>query len=439
MTLNDLRQTIKGRVVLRGDEWFDEARKPWNRAIDQCVLAVVEAYDADDVATLVTYARQERLTVAAQRGGHRPSGDVDGVILLRTDRLNDVVVDPVTRTARVGAGATWDQVLTAASPHGLTGLVCSSSTVGALGAVLSGGVGWFGRKYGFAANTVRAFDAVDADGLPIKVTPESDPELFWALRGGGGDFAIVTSIEFDLRPAPELYGGRMLWTADRAPYVLDAYREVTAKAPDDLAVWFNLFQPPDAPPSVAVDVTFLGEASEGQRLLSRLQAIDGVISDSRGVMPVEELGGICAEPMDPTPGLWRSELLTILDDTVAQLLLANAKSMEPLTGLQLRQLGGAVAADRPDGGVVPPLIEPFLFSMFGVPSDAEARAAVEAKMAEMADALDDYISGTKPYMCLAPGEDASKAFPEPTLLRLRELKRIRDPYNVFRGNFPILR
>ncbi|WP_155356516.1 FAD-binding oxidoreductase [Acrocarpospora macrocephala] len=439
MTLNDLRQTIKGRVVLRGDECFDEARKPWNRAIDQWVLAVVEAYDADDVATLVTYARQERLTVAAQRAGHRPSGDVDGVILLRTDRLNDVAVDPVTRTARVGAGATWGQVLAAASPHGLTGLVCSSATVGALGAVLSGGVGWFGRKYGFAANTVRAFDAVDADGLPVRVTPETDPDLFWALRGGGGDFAVVTAMEFDLPPAPKLYGGRMLWAADRASYVLDAYREVTATAPEDLAVWFNLFQPPDAAPSVAVDVTFLGEAGEAQRLLSRLEAVEGVISDNRGVMPVEELGGICAEPIEPSPGLWRSELLTVLDDTVAQLLLANAKSMEPLTSLQLRQLGGAVAVDRPDGGVVPPLIEPFLLSMFGVPSDPEARIAVEAKMAEMAGAFEGYVSGTKPYMCLAPGEDASKAFPEATLLRLRELKRSRDPHNVFRGNFPILR
>ncbi|GAA0397459.1 oxidoreductase [Acrocarpospora corrugata] len=437
MTLNDLRQTIKGRVVLRGDECFDEARRAWNRAIDQPVLAVVEVYDAEDVATLVTYARQERLTITAQRSGHRPSGDVDGVILLRTERLNDVAVDLAGRTVRVGAGATWDQVLVELRSHELVGLAGSSSVVSVLGSALGGGVGWFGRRYGFAANSVRAFDAVDADGLPIRVTRASDPELFWALRGGGGDFAVVTAMEFDLHPAPTLYGGRMLWVADRAPYVLDAYREVTGAAPDELSVWFTLLQLPDVPPCVAVDVNFLGEADEAQRLLGRLESIDGLVADSRRVIPVDELGGICAEPTEPSAILWRGELLTDLDDMVAQLLLA--KSIDPLVSLQLRHLGGALAVERPDGGAVPALSAPFLLTMLGMPAEPGDAVAIEAKMIEIADAFDDYLTGTKPHNCLAPGEDVSKTFPEPTLLRLRELKRNRDPHNVFRGNFPILR
>jgi FAD/FMN-containing dehydrogenase len=204
----------------------------------------VEAADADDVAALVRYARRAGMTVTAQPSGHCASGDVDGLILLRTGLLNQVEVRAEQRVVRVGAGVKWGQVLAAAGPLGLTGLAGSAPGVSVTGYTLGGGVGWFSCKYGFASDSVRAIDIVDADGEPGRVTAESDPELFWALRGGGGDFAVVTALELELYPAPDLYGGRVIWPEHRTREVYDAFLEITAEAPRELSVWINRFQPP---------------------------------------------------------------------------------------------------------------------------------------------------------------------------------------------------
>ncbi|GAA3423035.1 hypothetical protein GCM10018953_02180 [Streptosporangium nondiastaticum] len=311
---DDLRRTVRGRVLVAGDEGFEQARKAWNLSVDQRVRAVVEAEDADDVAALAAHAHRVGLSVAAQPSGHGASGDTDGVILLRTRRLGGVEVRPERRTARVGAGVAWGEVLSATSPYGLTGLAGSSPAPNVVGYTLGGGLSWFSRRYGFAADSVRAFEVVDVEGRRGTVTADSDAELFWALRGGGGDFALVTAIEFDLHPAPALYGGRVMWPVERAPEVLAAFREITEDAPEELTVWFQLLNLPPLPELpeflrgrsvVTVDTTFLGEEGEARALLRRLDKIDGSIMDSRGMLPVAELGGICAEPTAPSYSLAR--------------------------------------------------------------------------------------------------------------------------------------
>jgi FAD/FMN-containing dehydrogenase len=430
----DLRRTVSGRVLEPGDDGFDHARRPWNLAVEQPVRAVVEAADADDVAALVRYARRHGLTVTAQPSGHGATGVTDDAILLRTGRLDAVEVRPEHRTARVGAGVKWGSVLEAASPFGLTGLAGSSPAVTVTGYTLGGGLSWFSRKHGFAAASVRAVDVVDADGAQTRVTAGSDPELFWALRGGGGDYALVTAIEFDLHPAASLYGGRILWPADKAAEVLDAYREVTAAAPEALTVWYELLQFPGAPAMVATDSTFLGHPGEGEALLRRLDKIGGKLSDSRGTLPVADLGSITAEPTDPGPGLSRAELLTDLDDEVAEALLA--RPIDPLLTVQLRHLGGALA--RPSGTAAGHLEEPYALYMFGVPASQEVAAAVRDRQRQLARALTTHTSGRKPFTLLAPTERAASAFTSDTHARLRTLKHARDPFGVFRSNFPIL-
>ncbi|MFK4041103.1 FAD-binding oxidoreductase [Nonomuraea wenchangensis] len=436
MTHTELRAVAAGRVLLPGDDGFEQASRPWNLSVEQRVAAVVEAADAADVAATVAYARRAGIAVAAQPSGHGASGDADGVILLRTGALDEVGVDPEARTARVGAGAKWGEVLAAAGPYGLTGLAGSSPVVSVTGYTLGGGLSWFGRRHGFAADSVRAFDVVTADGERARVTADSDPDLFWALRGGGGDFALVTAVEFDLYPAPALYGGRMLWQGHRAREVFDAFLELTAGAPDELTAWFDRVRFPQAPPMVGIDTAFLGDEAEGRALLARLDRIGDLVVDTRGPVAVADLGGIADDPTDPSPGRGRTELLTAVDEVTAKVLAE--EPVEPMFGLQVRHLGGALAADRPGAGPSGPVTEPYLVYMFGPAADPAQAAAVGARQAALAEELGEAVSGRKPYTMLGRGERAEQAFPAATLARLREIKRARDPHGVLRANYPVL-
>ncbi|MGW4473772.1 FAD-binding oxidoreductase [Nonomuraea sp. NPDC004354] len=401
-------------LLLPGDAGFEQATRPWNLAVDQPVSAVAEAHDADDVADAVKLARKQGLAVAAQPSGHGASGDVDGVLLLRTRGLSTLEIDVPARTARAGAGVAWGQVQAAAGPHGLTGLPGSSPVVTVTGYTLGGGLSWFSRAHGWASSSVRSFDIVDAEGRRATVT--RDDELFWALRGGGGDFALVTAIEFDLHPAPDLYGGRVLWPASRAPEVLAAFREITATAPDELTLWFELLRFPGAPPLVAVDSTYLGQ--DASRLLAPLDRIGGALSDTRGRMPIAALGDITGEPTDPSPGASRAQLISELDGILDRLM-----PIDPLIGVQIRHLGGALA--RPSDSAAGQLDDPYLLYLFGMPG-------VEDRQRELIE------GGRKPFTFLSPGESAEAAFPAETLARLRDIKRRHDPDGVFRSNYPVL-
>ncbi|KAA2267092.1 FAD-binding oxidoreductase [Solihabitans fulvus] len=430
---NDLRRHVRGRVQVAGDAGFEQAGRPWNLAVEQPVLAVVEAADTHDVAALVRYAGGAGLTVATQPSGHGASGDVAGVILLRTGRLDELAVRPEQRVARVGAGVRWGRAQAEAGRHGLTGLAGSSPEVSVVGYTLGGGLSWFGRKHGFAAGGVRAFEVVDADGTQATITEETDHELFWALRGGGGDFAVVTALEYDLHPAPQLFGGRMVWPAERAPQLLETFREITARAPDELTVWLSLLRPADRPPVVTVDATYLGDESDGRSLLRGFERVDGLLVDGRRRLRVAELGEITSDPTDPGASVFRAELLTDLDDTAAKTLLA--APIDPLVGMQLRHLGGRLA--RPSETPAGHLAEPYLLSMVGIPTTPPVELAVRARQREIVAALGPYVSGRKPFTQLAPEEPAALAFPEDTLDGLRAIKQRRDPRGVLRSNHPV--
>ncbi|MFI5541481.1 FAD-binding oxidoreductase [Nocardia sp. NPDC051900] len=434
MSHNTLRSAVRGRVLLPGDEAFDTARTPWNLNIDQPVAAVVHVEDAEDMAAVVGYARDAGLSVTAQPNGHGASGDTAGAILVRTRRLDRIEVDPARRRARVGAGTNWGQVQAAAARHGLTGLAGSSPVVSVVGYTLGGGLSWFGRKYGWAADSVRVFDIVDADGRQARVTAESDPELFWALCGGGGDFALVTAVEFDLFAAPALFGGLIAWPAAQTEAVRAAFQDITDHAPAELTVWLNRLELPQAPPVIAIAAAYLGEPARGRDLLRRLDTIDGILADTRRELSPAELGAIVNEPTAPSPGLLRTELLTALDETAAEILLH--APIDPLMGIQLRQLGGALA--EPTRGAAPPFAEPYALSLQATGSDPDTVAAVLATQKRIIADLGARVSGRKPYTVLSAGDSVAEVFDTGTLDRLRKLKQARDPHGVFRANFPIL-
>ncbi|MEV0462942.1 FAD-dependent oxidoreductase [Nocardia tengchongensis] len=435
MSFENLRTAIRGGVILPGDADFDRAAQPWNTAVAQSVAAVVEVADAPDVAAVLEYARQTGRTVVTQPTGHGATGDIDDAILVRTTRFNSIDIDAEQRVARVGSGVKWGQVQAAAAAHGLTGLAGSNPVVGVTGYTLGGGFGWFARKYGWAANAVHAVEIVDAAGRPQRITTDSDPELFWALRGGGGDFAIVTGLEFELFALPRLYGGRVMWSADRTREVFDLFIELTTSAPAELSVWLQRYQIPGAAPTVAIDFAYLGDPVDGQHLTRRLDTVDGSIADTRGDLSPAEIGKITAEPTDPSPSLSRGELLTELGDAVVKTLID--APVAPLLNVQIRGLGGALAQHRPDDGARGAVTEPYALYLLGL-GLPPLLGTIGDRFEEIIGALGPSITGAKPYTFLAPGESAAAAFDTSTLARLREIKRNRDPHNAIRANFPVL-
>lgn len=425
-----LRRAVRGRVLLPGDSGFDDARRPWNLAVDQPAAAVVEAADAADVAALVRYASTTGMAISTQPSGHGASGRTEGSILLRTGRLDGVRVDAPGRRAMVGAGVRSGALQAAVAAYGLTGLPGSSPVVSVAGVVLGGGLSWFGRARGWVADSVIAFDIVDADGNPQHVTAVTDPDMFWALRGGGGDYAVVTALELALHEAPQLYGGRVLWDGAHAAAVLDVYRDLTRTAPDEMTVWFDRLHFPGGPPLVAIDATYLGDERAARGLLAALdRVLPPPLSDTRRPMSVAELGGITAEPTEPAPGQSRCELLTTLDDDTVGALVA--EPIAPLMSVQIRHLGGALArpSDSPHG----PLTEPYAVYMFGAPSDPVAATTITAKQQALATALP--TSGRKPVTFLNPSESLADALPAEAIDRLRRIKAERDPAGLFRSNF----
>ncbi|WP_245671718.1 FAD-binding oxidoreductase [Nocardia amamiensis] len=426
----DLRQVVGGRVLRPGDGEYDVAARPWNMSVAQQPAAVVELADSADAAAVVRYARDTAMTVTVQPNGHGASGNADSnTILVRTNRLNQIHIDPHLRTARIGAGTAWGELLGALQRHDLLATAGSTPAVNVIGYTLGGGLSWFSRKYGWTADHVLAIDIIDHDGTPHRITRNSDADLFWALRGGGGDFALVTAIELELTPAPTLYGGRLVWSINQARPVLDAYRLVTSRAPDELTVWYQLLQFPGRPPMVAIDATHLGAPDQAGQLLRPFDQIAGRISDTRRVLALDQLGSITAEPTKPSSTRSHAELLTHLDDGDTEILI---EPPEPLFNVQLRHLGGALAT-RTDSATEPPT-EEYLLTLSAV---ADAGPRTEDRIRRYRDALHPQLSGRVPFTFLSPGDSTTRAFSTDTLTKLREIKRRNDPRNIFRSNFPV--
>jgi hypothetical protein len=431
--LTSLRSAVRGRVYLPSDAEFASASSPWNLTDNRSVLAVVVVADAQDAISVVRYARDNGHSVTTQLTGHGASTAANGTILVRTTNLNQVDVNPRARSARIGAGASWEAVQTAAAPHGLTGITGSSPYVGVTGYTLGGGLSWFGRAYGWAAAHVQSFDVVGADGAPRTVTADSDGELFWALRGGGGDFALVTGMEFALQSAPAVYGGQMVWPAARGETVFAAFREVTANAPDELTVWCALSQFPGAPPAVQISCAFLGDEMAARRHLRPFELIAGHLADTRRMMSVADLGSITAEPRQPTPALQQGTLLSGLTPEITAELLAHP--LPPLLYLQVRHLGGRLAG--PAATASDPLAEPYFALLGGLSTSPAQVAAVRAQLARFRGILAPVDAQRTLFNFVAPSQTVADVFTEPTLSRLRQAKTRYDPAGTFRSNLPV--
>lgn len=446
--LRDLVALLPDRVLLPENPGWDRARLGWSLNVDQHPIAVVTVRDCEDVVTTVTWAAQHGLSVSAQPVGHGATTALSGTVLLRTAALQEVTIDAESRVAYVGAGVKWGTLLAALEPTGLMALAGSSPDPSVVGFTLGGGLSWFSRALGLTAHSVVAFEIVDARGARRRVSPATDPDLFWAMCGGGGDFGVVLAVEIMLDHVGPIVGGRMLWPLEMARPVLRAFRQITADAPDELTLWAHLFRFPPMPEIpelirgrafVSVDMTFLGSETEANRLLSRLRQLPARVIDTVGVVPLSQLGGIAAEPVDPMPTQEYSELLRGLDDATLDRLVdaAGADADVPLTVVQIRHLGGALARATADDGPNGAIAEEYSVFCLGVPVAPGLPEAIEAAFGEVRTALREQRSGRTLFNFLGAGSDLGSTFSEAARARLRRVKAEADPAGVFRSNRPV--
>ncbi len=249
LELRPLRENMDGEVVGPHDADWDEARLAWNLAVDQRPAAVALPESAFDVVAVVAFAREHGLRVAPQGTGHNAGalGDLSGTILVKTLRMRGVEIYPRARTARAEAGVLWGEVVEAAAEHGLAALAGSSPDVGVVGYTLGGGLSWLARKHGIGANQVTAIEGITASGEFFRTDRDNEPDLFWALRGGGGSFAIVTAIEFNLFPIEEVYAGILWFPVERAAEILKVWRAWTDDLPDEMTSVGRILQLPPIP------------------------------------------------------------------------------------------------------------------------------------------------------------------------------------------------
>jgi hypothetical protein len=445
-----LRADIGGDIVLPGDDDWDAARLAWNLAIDQHPAMVALPESAADVAAVVAYAAENELRVAMQGTGHGAGargGELAGAILVKTERMRGIEIDPVTRTARVEAGALWAEVAEAAGQYGLAALGGSSPDVGVVGYTLGGGLSWLGRRYGLAASNVVSVEIVTADGGIRRIDAETDPDLFWAVRGGGGSFGAVTAIEFALFPVAEVYAGVMLWPIERAAEILHAWREWTAEMPDDMTTVGRLLQLPPIPDIpeplrgrsfVGVQAFYLGAEAEGAALVAPIRALGPEI-DTVATIPAAALQHVHMDPEHPVPGLGDGMLLDDLPAAGIDALVAAAGpgSGSPLLSVEVRQLGGALAKPAPGGGAVSHLDADFVMFGVGIAMSPEQGAAVSAHVGVVREALAPWEAETA-YLNFAerdiPGDNLFGPYAHH---RLRAVKSAYDPADLFLSNHPV--
>ena len=450
--VDQLAERVTGPVLRPGDEGYPGEAEGFNLAFRHRPALIVGAANASDVQQAVRFAGDHGLPVAVVATGHGPAVVADGAVMITTWRMTDMMVDPVRQVARVEAGVRWRRAVDRAATVGLAPLCGSSPTVGVVGYTLGGGLSvTMGRAHGWASDQVRSLDVVTADGELRHVSAESDPDLLWALRGGKSNFGVVTAMEFGLFPVTRLYAGGLFYSGEHTAAVLRAYQELTTRAPDELTSSVALLRMPERPAVpefmrgrliVNLRFSYLGSEAEGAELVAPLRAAAPAVMDTVMERDYTTFDVISPGGTVPTPSFERMALLDDLTpETVDALVeLAGPDADTPMTMIDIRQLGGALTAhkgqpsavSRPDAGFV-------MFALaMGPPEQADAmwRAGQE-----LLDGLRPWLSDRKHGNFLtapdATAEQTRLAFDQADYARLRELKAVYDPNNMFRVNFNI--
>ncbi len=431
------------------DPGWDEARRAWNLALDQRPEMVALPASADQVAAAVRHARDAGLRVAVQATGHGggPRGPLDGTMLINTSRMRDVSVDGPGRSARAEAGALWMDVVPAAAEHGLAALHGSAPDVGVVGYTLGGGVSWLGRRHGLAANSVTALELVTPAGELVRADAETEPDLFWALRGGGGSFGVVTAIEFGLYPVESVNAGWLIWPWDEAREVLTRWAEWTGTAPDEVTSVGRLLQVPPLPELpdavrgrqlVVVEAAILADEAEAGRLLAPLRELEPEI-DTFAQMPPEGLETLHMDPPEPVPYVGNGSLTDDLPPEAVDALVAVAGpgSGSPLLSVEVRHVGGALGRVPDGAGALGRLDGDFLLFAIGMLMPPATAEALHAGVAGVVGAMAPWGRERSFLSFTEIATDTRGMFEPEAHRRLCEIRGRVDPDGLLVANHPI--
>ena len=447
--LETLRAALTGEVFALGDVGYDQARQAWNLATDERPAVVVMAESAADVAQAVRFARTRGMRIAPQGTGHGAEAlePLRGAMLLRTSRMRSVRIDPVSRTARAEAGALWQDVTVPAGEHGLAALAGSSPNVGVTGYTLGGGMGWLAHRYGLAANSVTAAEIVTPSGRFVRTDASHEPDLFWAVRGGGGSVGVVTALEMRLYPVRELYAGALFFPLQRAAQVLHAWRQWTDTVPDEVTSLGRILRLPPVPEVpeplrgrafALMEAACLADAPTGAELIQPLRAL-GPELDTFATIPAPGLQRVHMDPDQPVPGWGDGAFLADLPAAAIDALVAVAGPAADATlgSVEVRHLGGALARPAPGGGAQP-YIDPSNQKIAGGFSPTrELAGAVRARAQAVKDALATWHASYDYYNFAEIPAQAGAVLPSTSYRRLQKIKASYDPDQVIISAHPV--
>jgi FAD/FMN-containing dehydrogenase len=448
-SVDGLRRRVRGAVLEPGEPGWDAATLAFNLAFTQLPTAVAVPEDERDVAEIIRHAGANGLQVAAQRTGHNaePLGAMDDVILLRTDRLRGVEIDAERRVARVRAGSKWEEVVPRASDLGLAALHGSTLDVSVAGYSLGGGVGWYARKHGLSTNSVLAIELVTADGTVRRVDHENETELFWALRGGGGNFGVVTALELQLYAIPEVYAGALFFPWERSSEVLHAWLDWTRTVPEEITSLGRILQfPPleELPEHLrggrfaVVEAVFIGTEADGAELLAPLRSLDPAM-DTFATVPPVGIAELHMDPPEPVPYTGGGMMLDALDGAAIDRFVraAGPGSDSPLVSAEIRHLGGAMGRTGERHGALAAMDSEYLTFALGMVFDDETHATNRRQLEMVRHALTPYDTGHQYLNFTQEETDPATFYRSDAYRRLRAVKAAVDPGNVFRANHPI--
>jgi FAD/FMN-containing dehydrogenase len=447
--IDELRTRFRGALLRPGEEGYDEARRVWNGAIDRRPALIARCAGADDVATAVRFARERDLVISVKGGGHAVAGHAvcDDGVMIDLSLMKAIAIDPAARTARAAGGVLWRELDAATQAFGLatTGGVISHTGIGGL--TLGGGLGHIMRRYGLTIDNLRAVDLVTADGDHVRADADSEPELFWGLRGGGGNFGIATAFDYDLhRLGPMVLGGSVFWDAADAPEVLRRLRETMHGAPDELGVAFAMMPAPPLPvmpparvgkPVVGLVLVWAGDPAEGHLALAPLREIGTPLVDSVAVVPYVFLQSMLdGGAPHGRHYYWKSHRFGDLTDDVVDVFLERLSAMtSPFAQITGWAMGGAVSRIDPQATAVGEREDGYDVSfatgwLGGDPEPERHRDWARTAW----DALMPYSSGIYANFISDEGEAGVEAAYGDRRARLSALKAVWDPDNVFRMN-----